>query len=223
MKEGGPVVVSRGRAPLIPPEFGLKIQAKCALKDLSQSSVDAIGFRQLVEEINKEEEEQGRKDPTYHPMHVEFGGDTNIEKIIKKWLPDKVPTATKQSERRINAALDASNFLSLLATWRALITEGGSVPLNNGVGSFPPDLIFNMDTTNIFVGDTTKAYVYLAPGSKQLLKELNKCPGVGSVQSEAFQRRAVQLVVLTNAAGQRLQTVVKINDNDTKKLRCFQV
>lgn len=218
VKNGGPIHVAKGRKPTISKEYGALMLRKQQVDGINWKNLTVQSFPKFISEINEEEKQKALQDSSYQALMLDLSEVKDIQRLMLQWFPEKVLTNTRQAERRINAALDPSNCLSLAATWLAVITKGQYNNLHDGKGCIDPALIFNLDTTNIFAGDPHRVTVYMTKETKEELRSLNVTAAAWEPQSESYQRRALQLVVLTSADGKRVKTVVKMKDNVIEEL-----
>lgn len=184
------------------------------IRDLAKNSYTKPQFIKSVKRCLKKEAKDGKS--VVAGLANTFS-DTTLRRAIAAALPERGKVSTKMADRRCEALLDPFNAVSLMATWPAVITEDDVTDLRGGYGVINRKLLFNVDATNVYVGDETVDRVYCAEGSTAALAELNLSVGTRNSNAETSQRRSVQLVALTTADGDLPLAVVKIRDNVVKK------
>ncbi len=213
--QGRSVSVPRGPKRRLSDELLAKITKRAAIKDLSKDSYTKQTFAKKVDKLLSKEAANGKSIIAGLPNKY---GHATLIRGMKKALPETAKVTTANATRRIEAASDPFNHMSLAATWPALITNDDVTDLCEGYGHVNRRLLFNIDCTNVFVGDDSAETVFMAEGSKEKLKRLNLSAGTAKESEETEQRRSVQLMALTCAEGDWYHVTVKIRDNLIKRL-----
>jgi len=183
-----PVIVSQGPTPKVSEKIIQAIKRRGKIRDLAKNSYTRASF---IKSLNHRLEKEADGGLSIIPGLRNSYSDTTMRRARKRALKDSVKVSTQMADRRCEALLDPFNSVSLMATWPAVITEDNVTDLKGGYGSINRKLVFNLDTTNVFVGDELVERVYCAEGSIQALADLNLSVGTKRSNKETFQRRAV--------------------------------
>ena len=213
-EEANPEPNKRGRPQAVSDPIKAKLVEEAKIQDLAKNSFTREKLSDFVfEEQKKEKRESGLTDLTVDPISKSV---TN--RLIHECLPEKVPHAHTQNERRLEALMDLSNHIDFAAMWPAVV--------GTGEDKIPPSNVFNWDATSLLLELNLEAteMLHLAEGSKAELKKKGLSPSTTKTRKEAsLKKRGISVIALTSADGALPCVIVKFKDAKYNEVNVYKV
>lgn len=191
------VNTTTGRPRVLSPSGIEKLKAQVKIRDERQDSFTAAKFEAAVVDLVKQEAvtATGRAD------NVRLPSARTVYRIRREAAPLAVDKPTSQNMRRLHVGMDVRNSISAAVTAKLAMD-----PTNPRVRL---ETLTNTDVTSIDL--VRKAdRVYVAADSPEKLKLQGKSVGI---TEDGHQRRCLQLMATTSAAGELLCTIAVLRDS----------
>jgi hypothetical protein len=162
-------------------------------------------FLVLLETAMKEEAEA----TTGCPQRVQLPSSSTVDKLFHEVAPKTVRVPSVQTKRRLEAGADVFNFLSMAVVARVTFAKTKR------------DLTINTDATSILLEGDEKP-VHISPRVEKELADEGR--SVTRTETEPkLQRRSVELLVSTSAAGQLVSVICIVTDHKITKFQFKKV
>lgn len=196
-----------GRKGALSDESLSELTAAQSGKDINKSSNNVV---QLIDIIHKKRQAEAVSAQS-NSGSVKAVGKTTNYKYVNMICPDVVEKPTTQDPRRQQVMRDWFTAISHLVT--VYMCQGISPSLPQG--RISPNNMLNFDAVSSIIGGDLKDRIRLAPGSKALLRELDRSAGSTHLRTK---KRGVKQFYLTSADGHLVAAIIIVKDRAIKSL-----
>ena len=211
----GENAVPNGRPPIISKSIRDILKAEAVVRDRSKQSFTLTTFIERLKVLRLEE----AKKLKISQSSIKDLSRMTLQRLMEDVTPESTASGRSQNQRRFEALTDGLNHISLAAMWPAVVNPGKG-------DEILACRMFNFDATAIMLetSSNSNTTLYMAEGSKEMLKKLGFTPATTASKEEgSYKRRCVSLTALTRADGVLSGVIVKFKDYSFKKTGIYKV